>query len=246
LAPGSTDGSIGNASIGDGGIAVGSGLQPAQTFSYGPLFPLSAASSYDYLVTPKWNTQKIGSGDDILQRRKMRAYALNLIKLKYDALEEAQEELLHDFFMTMNGSFLSFGMYDNVIRKSSQVYIGKGDNTGTLTTYNLNGKASTQINPYDSTGLPIFQGVQGNASLVTLYLNGIPMTSGWTLSSGSGINEQDQIVLSAPLANGFNDTLFATFTGVRYFPNCIFSNDGMDRDMFAFMIYKMGLDIQEV
>lgn len=186
-----------------------------------PLYPSALAPWYEFTITPQFSTLKVGPTDgDFIQRRRRRAFPLHKIVIKYNKMTTDKEQALYEFFTARSGSWQSFTLYDWPARKWAGVYLGKGDASATV--FNLRGKQTT--------GLKV-------------YLNGIETTA-FTKQSGTGADGQDQITFNTP--PGSFVTISSEFTGIRYFPFCIFQDDLLDRTLFAHMLYRGGVTIIEV
>lgn len=185
-----------------------------------PLYPADLAPWYEFAITPQFSTLKVGPTDgDFIQRRRKRAFAIHKIVLKYNIMTIDKEQALYEFFIARSGSWQSFALYDWKSRKWAGIYLNKGD--ASTTTFNLRGKETTNLK---------------------VFLNGTETTA-FTKQSGAGADGQDQITFTS--APGNFVTVSAEFTGIRYYPHCIFQDDNIDRTLFTHMLYRGGITILE-
>ena len=191
------------------------------------LFP-DIAPSYDYTMTVNYKTLTSFITDgDIIQRRRKRTTPLHAFNLKYNLLTETDEKTLFDFYTQRYGSWESFSMFDFKERSWSGQTIGTGD-----------GAEDT----FDS-------GVK-TISAYTISISGVVQVEGggsdYTVNATAGTDGQAQVVFNG----GSEPTLAARidiqYTGYKYFATCVFENDTINRSLFLYNLYRLGLNIIEV
>lgn len=180
--------------------------------------------SYDYSVQPAFYNLRLGPTDgDFIQRRRKRLTPLMRFTLQFNNLIEANIKTLYDFFIARYGGWDAFAFFDFDSKTWTAISVGTGD--GSTTSFALIAKET---------------------SARTVYVDSVAQIEGtdYTFYSGQGTDGQDKITFASAPANGA--VITADYTGRKYYSNCIFGEDYMDRNLFEVKLYKTGLTIVEV
>lgn len=180
--------------------------------------------SYDYNVQSAFHNLRLGPTDgDFTQRRRKRLTPLHKFTLQFNTLFAADIKTLYDFFIARYGGWDAFAFFDCDSKNWSALSIGTGD--GATTSFNLQAKETSGR---------------------TVFINSVAQAEGtdYTFYSGQGTDGQDKITFASAPSN--SAAITADLTGRRYYSNCIFTDDYMDRNLFEVRLYKTGLTIIEV
>lgn len=148
---------------------------------------------------------------------------LNKFTFRYNTLSVTEETTLYEFYRARYGAWEAFAFFDFVSRNWTGVSLGAGD--GTTTVFNLTAQTTS-----------------GRA----VYVAGVAKTEGtdYTFSAATGTDGQDRITFATAPANGAAVT--ADYAGQKYYGNCIFQDDNLDRTLFQHNLYRAGLVLLEV
>lgn len=187
-------------------------------------FPTSPIPVYPLDITGEWKTLSTDFESGRQQRRQVWTFPRRSIKLEFDAITQVQADTLWNFYNTCKGAYDPFWFFDPTKDSSGNwhsytgEYVGRGD--GVTTIFELPSKSTTAL---------------------TVYVNGT--STSVTFNSGVGDAGVDDIQFSSAPAAG--STITADFTGqIRY--RVRFAEDKLSKSLFIFMLYKIGINLQEV
>jgi hypothetical protein len=146
--------------------------------------------------------------------------ALHVVTLQTWKMSPTQENALYEHYCDNRGDWGAFPVYDpdpSTGKLWTDVYLGTGD--GAVTVYPLKGKSTDNV---------------------TITVAGVS-NSNWTKQAGAAADSQDQITFN-PAPTGI---IKARFTGIRYFPNCTYTQRGLTRTLFFNLLYTSGVTIEE-
>jgi len=174
-------------------------------------------------IIPRYRVDMIGPDDSnyIQALNRSPLGALHRITIEHQLLLSESNTLMQ-FHAANRGPWARFQMYDPralTARLWPDIYLGAAD--GVTDTFALRAKSSANI---------------------SITVAGIANTD-WTLSAGTGTDDQDEIVFDPIPAAG---AIKAELTGIRYFPFCIFLGEELDPREIERGIYSVMVNIQEV
>jgi hypothetical protein len=179
-----------------------------------------------YKARRTFNTLMLGPTDgDFIQRRSKRTAPLYEFTFVYSMITAANMKLLWDFYEARLGPWEAFELFDAELFTHSNVLCGTGD--GVEDTFDLVGK---------------------ECSNRSVTVNGVGKTEGvhYNYSAGMGTNGQDQIVFTPGNIPATGHAVVAEWRGRRYYTNCIFADDGLDRESFTALLFTTGVRIIQV
>ena len=183
-------------------------------------FPAAPAPVYPCVVNPIWKTlvsDYEGGGE---QRRQKWLYAKYDVKLNYNALSEADAEILWAFYMARKGAYDSFYFYDLYAFDHVGLYIATAD--GVIDTFDIPGKSTSSR---------------------TLYEDSSVISSGFSYLTGGGDSDADRVEYTAAPAVGTIITI--DFTGYLRI-KCRFKEDQLSRENFITTLFKYGLELKGI
>jgi hypothetical protein len=182
------------------------------------MFPSSPAPTYSFIVTPEWKTliSQLDGGNE--QRRSCWDFPHYNVSLAFDALKPDEFLALWTHYMSCKGAALAFNFWVPVIDTYPEMlYMGIGD--GATKTFDIPGKST---------------------SAQTIYVNGQPQGSGFTISYGTGVDGADQVTFTtAPSANYVIACMMTGFLRCRV----RYAQDKLSKEEFQYLIYKSTLEL---
>lgn len=172
---------------------------------------------------PNYRVERIGPADNnyIQALNRSPLGALHTITIRHNLLM-SELNTLRQFFAANKGPWARFTMYDPRELATvlwPDIYLGAAD--GVENTFALKAKSASDI---------------------SITVGGVANTN-WTLSVGTGVDAQDEIVFNPIPAAG---AIKAELKGIRYFPFCTFVNEKLGAIEVERGVYEVTVDIQEV
>jgi len=203
-----------------------------------PCRPFTWATEFKTLITQK------ESG--VEESRRQWAFQKRSANLKYDALSRSETDILWNFFTARQGSLSSFIFVEPDLPAYNSYtgeYVGRGDASQDL--FAIPARSSSAVTVYVNgysvsfTLLP-YAGISG----VEFASDAAVFTDGAAIWSEGGIDatDTDTVLLASP--PGIGDLITVSFTG-RLAIQCRFMQDRLEREMFEYHIYRMGIGIVE-
>lgn len=181
-------------------------------------FPTTPRPFYPVIIEPEWKTNisTFDSGKE--QRRQKWDFPKYNVELRYDVLSSADIQSLWDFYMARKGAYEAFYFYDLESVAHNAQYVGIGD--GATATFDIPGKST---------------------SSQTIYIDGVPLGSGYTILSGGGSENSDRVQFTAAPAIG--EMITCDFTGFLRI-RCRFKEDKMSKSAFTASLRQTGLKLK--
>lgn len=185
-----------------------------------PLFPESILISYPVVIGAEWRTLVSDYDSGAEQRRQKWAFPKKRAKIASKNVKPAELGDLWEFYMARKGAKEAFHIYaGNNQDEWYGEHLGTGDDV--QDTFDLPGK-------------------NVNQATVVVYVNGTSVS--YSFSQGTGQWGADQVIISAGAPDS-GEIITADFNGLyRLYGR--FAADRLSRELFTFLLYNVGVEIQ--
>jgi len=205
----------------------------AAEYSEWPLINSNPAEGME--IAGEFSTTIVTSISGIEQRRAKWSLPRHRIKLRFDKTinDSTEVEAAYNFYLQMQGAYGKFAIFDyDDIREWGPITFGTAN-------------GST-----DSFYLPCHESVDDNTIVITVAnstkVMGANPAGDYTLSSGgTDGNHRKKITFNATKIPTTNQIMTVTFTGRRFFV-ARFATDQLSYQVFASMLYTIGVELYEV
>ncbi len=167
--------------------------------------------------------------NDPVQRRDLSGpQVLHQFRISYDpgGITADEESLLYEFWVARRGRYGKFNFFSfDHHKKWVDISIGTGN--GTQDDFTLPGKETSSV---------VVKVAGATKELTTDYI----------ITENAGTDYQTVITFNPGKIPTTGQAVTVSFTGRRYFPDCVFKTSAAEFRAFGEMLYSVGLEIMQV